>query len=385
MTLLVGQGARGARDSVLALADTLAAPMVLTIKAKEGLEKDNDFEVGQSGLIGNPAAQTAFDGCDVLLTLGTDFPYRDWYPEGKTVIQIDARGEHVGRRTRVHLGLVGHAEPTLEGLLPLVLRKDDRGHLKSAREEYTTWRERQSHLADPAYDHERLGVIRKAFDNPEHAIRPEAVAAAVDRHAAQDEDLHLRHGDVDGVAVEVRPDDRHASIDRLVQSPLDRQRHAAGLGSVGARPFTPGGGVLRGRWSRRCCSATSSRRSRTTCRSSSSCSTTAAWAWCDSSRSRAGCPTSAPTSRTRTSRPSRRRVGCAASGSRGRTSSTRPSPRPWRVEGRFSSDVITNPDEVSLPGRVSVSDAWGFAIAKVQETIRSARSCTRHAGWPKLP
>jgi thiamine pyrophosphate-dependent acetolactate synthase large subunit-like protein len=74
VTLLVGAGARHARQEVLALADRLAAPMVLTLKGKEGLAADNPHQVGQSGLIGNPAAQHAFDSCDVLLMLGTDSP-----------------------------------------------------------------------------------------------------------------------------------------------------------------------------------------------------------------------------------------------------------------------------------------------------------------------
>ena len=103
---------------MLELADVLAAPMVLTLKAKEGLEHDNPFEVGQSGLIGNPAAAKAMDDCDVLVLVGTDFPYRDWYPTGKTVIQLDARGEHVGRRTPVQHALVGDAAATLDRLVP---------------------------------------------------------------------------------------------------------------------------------------------------------------------------------------------------------------------------------------------------------------------------
>lgn len=186
VTLLVGIGARQARDSVLAVAETLAAPMVLTIKAKDGLEADNPFQVGQSGLVGNPASQVAFDGCDVLLMIGTDFPYREWYPEGKTVIQIDARGENIGRRTHVDLGLVGHSESTLQALLPLLRQRTHTGHLDAARSTYESWREGQFHLTDPDFDHQRLGRIRQAFDNREHTIRPELLAAAVDRHAAAD-------------------------------------------------------------------------------------------------------------------------------------------------------------------------------------------------------
>jgi pyruvate dehydrogenase (quinone) len=171
---------------VLALADRLAAPMVLTLKAKEGLERENRFEVGQSGLIGNPAAQNAFESCDLLLMIGTDFPYRDWYPSGKRVVQIDHRAGHIGRRTAVEIGVIGDARLATSELLARVGAKEGRGHLDDARSRYEEWRERQRKLADPAYD--TRGVIEKvrtAFDNPDERIRPEAVAVAVDRHASE--------------------------------------------------------------------------------------------------------------------------------------------------------------------------------------------------------
>ncbi|KJK11068.1 thiamine pyrophosphate-binding protein [Terrabacter sp. 28] len=183
VTLLVGSGAREARAQVLELADVLAAPMVLTLKAKEGLERDNPFEVGQSGLIGNPAAAKAMDSCDVLVLLGTDFPYRDWYPTGKVVVQVDSRGEHIGRRTPVGHALVGDAKATLEALLPLLSRRDDRAHLDTAVKAYRSWHERQRALLDPDHDSSLLGRARAVFDNPDVRIRPEALAAAVDRLA----------------------------------------------------------------------------------------------------------------------------------------------------------------------------------------------------------
>jgi pyruvate dehydrogenase (quinone) len=186
VTLLVGCGARAAREEVLALADRLGAPMVLTLKAKEGLERDNRFEVGQSGLIGNPAAQHAFESCDLLLMLGTDFPYTDWYPSGKRVIQVDHRPGHIGRRTAVEQAVIGDARLTVAALLSRVAAKPDRDHLDSARSKYDEWRDRQRKLADPNYD--ARGVIEKvrtAFDNPDERIRPEAVAVAVDRQASE--------------------------------------------------------------------------------------------------------------------------------------------------------------------------------------------------------
>ncbi len=186
VTMLVGIGARAARDEVLAVAEKLQAPMVLSLKAKEGLERENRFQVGQSGLIGNPGATEAFEGGDVLLMVGTDFPYRDWYPEGKTVIQIDARPEHIGRRTHVALGLVGHAAPTLRGLLDRIVAKDSSAHLDKSRGVYERWVERQASLTDPDYDKSVVGRIRERFDNTEEKIRPEALAQAIDRHAAPD-------------------------------------------------------------------------------------------------------------------------------------------------------------------------------------------------------
>jgi pyruvate dehydrogenase (quinone) len=187
VTMLVGIGAREARDDVLALADRLAAPMVLTLKAKEGLERDNPFELGQTGLIGNPAAHSALGDADVLLLVGTDFPYRDWYPKGKRVVQIDDRGAHIGRRTAVELGVVGDAGLAVTALRDLVAAKADRSHLDKAREKYGTWRERQRRLTEPGFDNSGIvGRVRSKLDNPEERIRPEAAAAAIDAHAASD-------------------------------------------------------------------------------------------------------------------------------------------------------------------------------------------------------
>ena len=186
VTLLVGMGAREARDEVLELARQCAAPMVLTLKGKEGLERDNVYQVGQNGLLGNPAAAQAFDDCDLLFMVGTDFPYRDFYPTEPTVIQLDARADHIGRRTSVDLGLVGHAAPTLRALLPLLTDARDRAHLDSARKAYDGWVVRQGNLTDPAYEDKTVGKLRGKLDNPDGRIRPEALTAAIDRHATDD-------------------------------------------------------------------------------------------------------------------------------------------------------------------------------------------------------
>lgn len=186
VTLLVGQGARHARAEVLALAQRLQAPMVLTLKAKEGFEDDNPFEIGQSGLIGNPATAEAFAACDVLLMVGTDFPYKEFYPKGKTVIQIDSRPRHIGRRTQVTHKLVGDSARTVAALLELVAQKESDAHLRTTRKTFKKWRQRQAHLTDPDYDRKPTGLLRRKIDNPDGRIRPELLAAAVERHAAQD-------------------------------------------------------------------------------------------------------------------------------------------------------------------------------------------------------
>ncbi|MFE2145859.1 thiamine pyrophosphate-dependent enzyme [Streptomyces sp. NPDC059456] len=186
VTLLVGRGARDARPEVLRAAELLAAPMVLTLKAKEGFEDDNPFQVGQTGLIGNPAAAHALDGGDALLMLGTDFPYRDWYPKGCAVVQVDARAEHLGRRIPVDVGLAGDVGATLRALLPLLEKAPDRTHLEDARDRFARWEEGQQRLADPCHEHRWTGRLRAALDNRDHEIRPEALAAAVDRYADED-------------------------------------------------------------------------------------------------------------------------------------------------------------------------------------------------------
>ena len=184
VTILAGTGSRDAREQVIALADRIKAPIVATLKAKDVYDWDNPFDVGQNGLIGNPAASRSFRDCDLLVMVGTDFPYRDWFPDGTPTIQIDAVAHHIGRRTEVELGIVADAALTLDALVPAVAEKSDRNHLDATLQHYGDWKEMQARLADPGFDDTVLGTARGALDNREHRIRPEAVAAVVGELAA---------------------------------------------------------------------------------------------------------------------------------------------------------------------------------------------------------
>ena len=175
VAMLVGAGARHARAEVLEVAERLAAPMVVTLKGKEGLEDENPYEVGQSGLLGNRASAVALDGCDLLLMVGTDFPYKQFYPEGKVVVQVDAEGGHIGRRHPVDHGVVGDSRLTLAALLPLLEQKADRSLLDEARSSYDSWRERQQRLDRPGSRAQAAGPAAPQGREPR---RPGAARAA---------------------------------------------------------------------------------------------------------------------------------------------------------------------------------------------------------------
>ncbi len=142
VTIFGGAGAAGAHTELMELARRLSAPVVHTLRGKEFIEYDNPFDVGMTALLGFSSGYHAMTACDVLLIIGADFPYRQFFPEDTTTVQIDVRGEQLGRRTKVDLGLVGDAKTTLRALLPRLAPHEDERHLKTAREHYV--RERKS-------------------------------------------------------------------------------------------------------------------------------------------------------------------------------------------------------------------------------------------------
>ena len=149
VTILAGAGVEGAHDEVVALADALGAPIVHAFRGKEFIEYDNPFDVGMTGLLGFSSGYRAMESCDALLMLGTDFPYQQFYPERAKIIQVDVRGDQLGRRTRLDLGLVGDVKHTASALLPLLSRKKRRTHLESTLKHYAKTRSRLDDLATP--------------------------------------------------------------------------------------------------------------------------------------------------------------------------------------------------------------------------------------------
>jgi pyruvate dehydrogenase (quinone) len=138
VTILGGAGCAGAHAELIAVVDALKAPIVHALRGKEYIEYDNPFDVGMTGLLGFSSGYFAIMDCDVLLMLGTDFPYQQFYPEKAAIVQVDLRPENLGRRTRLSLGLIGDVNDTLAALLPLLKPKQDRIHLDKALRHYAS-------------------------------------------------------------------------------------------------------------------------------------------------------------------------------------------------------------------------------------------------------
>lgn len=171
ITILGGAGCAGAHPELIDLADRLKAPIVYTVRGKEFIEYDNPFVVGMTGLLGITSGHHALMSCEVLLMLGTDFPYQQFYPKDATVVQIDIRGEQLGRRTKVDCGIVGDTKATLLALLPKLLGDRDDGHLKAALEQYQKARNSLDRLATE--------------DSGQKHIHPQYVTRVLDERAAK--------------------------------------------------------------------------------------------------------------------------------------------------------------------------------------------------------
>jgi pyruvate dehydrogenase (quinone) len=154
------------------LAGKLKSPVVTTLRGREHVEFENPYDVGLTGLIGYSSGFHAMMECETLLMLGTDFPYTQFYPERATVIQVDRRGENLGRRTPLDLGLIGDVKETLNAVLDKIETKADDGHLKKF----------VAH-----YEDVRKGLDDLAVGNPgRKPIHPQYVAKMIDEVASED-------------------------------------------------------------------------------------------------------------------------------------------------------------------------------------------------------
>jgi len=152
VTIFGGAGVEGAHDELLAIAEKLKAPVVHALRGKQFIEYDNPYDVGMTGLLGFTSGYRAIESCDTLLMLGTDFPYRQFYPSKAKIIQVDIRGENLGRRTPIDLGLVGSVKDTVQALLPLLKGQQDGKHLEESRDHYTKARKGLDDLAIDDYN-----------------------------------------------------------------------------------------------------------------------------------------------------------------------------------------------------------------------------------------
>ena len=172
VTIYGGDGCRAARSEVLQLARLLHAPVAYPYRGKDIFEADNPNAVGMTGLLGEGGAVRALAECDLLLLLGTDFPFRHFMPTDTTIAQVDIAPAHLGRRAKVDLGLVGDIGETLRALLPQITQRDDRSFL------------------DDVVDHHLHAIERlqtyATHDGSGSGLRPEMVATAISELADDD-------------------------------------------------------------------------------------------------------------------------------------------------------------------------------------------------------
>ncbi|HTB92716.1 MAG TPA: thiamine pyrophosphate-dependent enzyme [Candidatus Sulfotelmatobacter sp.] len=168
-----GAGCRDARNEVLALANKLKAPVGYSLRGKQWLEHDNPHATGMTGLIGYGGTYNAIHAADLLLLLGTDFPFSEFLPNGNVKkVQIDTNPKHLGRRTALDLGLVGDVQATVAALLPKVSEKNDTNFLEKHLAQTRSFGELLNHYVEKG-----PGI---------KPIRPEYLAATLSELASDD-------------------------------------------------------------------------------------------------------------------------------------------------------------------------------------------------------
>jgi thiamine pyrophosphate-dependent acetolactate synthase large subunit-like protein len=182
VVLFVGFGARSAKEEVVALAKTLNAPIVHTYRALDLFPFDDPQVIGGLGLIGSKAGYDAVHNCDVLIMIGSDYPYTEFLPQKAQVIQIDERAFSIGRRLPVTQGIVGSSRPSVAALLARVKLKANASFLRSAQKEWGSWTSMLDKKADLSRSKDR--------------IHPQALARVVSDLAAEDAVFCVDTGEV---------------------------------------------------------------------------------------------------------------------------------------------------------------------------------------------
>lgn len=172
ITLFCGIGAKDAHKELLELADKIKSPIGYTFRGKMAVQYNNPYEVGMTGLLGLPSAYTSMHESDLLILLGTDFPYHPFMPTDCKIVQVDIHPEKIGRRAKVDLGLGGDIKDTLQQLLPLIETKENRDFL-----------DRQLKIYDKVKENLENAAIHTG---EQHKIAPEYIASLLNKLADQD-------------------------------------------------------------------------------------------------------------------------------------------------------------------------------------------------------
>ena len=170
--ILAGDGCRESREAVIALSKRLNAPITHSLRASDVFDHDTENVVGLTGLIGNPSGYNAVMKCDLLLMLGTDFPYIDFLPHDTKTIQVDIRQENIGNRTAVTLGVWSDISSFLDKLNPKISQKEDSHFMDKLKESFNNWRQNMKDEASPTRENEPL--------------HPQIFADLVNEHASSD-------------------------------------------------------------------------------------------------------------------------------------------------------------------------------------------------------
>ena len=170
VTIFAGQGVYDAHSELIAFAEKIKSPIVHTSRGKDFVEYDNPYNVGMTGMFGVKSGTMAIKECEVLILLGTDFAWPQFYPNNATIIQIDIDATHLGRRHPVNVGVVGSCKPTLAALLPLVNEKHDTKFLETCRTLYSS----------------AMSKLNKKALPSKSTIHPQYLTELIDKYATDD-------------------------------------------------------------------------------------------------------------------------------------------------------------------------------------------------------